>query len=61
MAFRKTSVALTRPTPVTPPPSPEIGDMQVEVEGGLEVWKVWNGEAWEAAPERVSHTPQKEE
>ena len=38
MAFTKTSVALTPPELVTPPPSPEIGDMR---EG-----KVWDGKDW---------------
>lgn len=38
MAFTKTSVALTSPRLVTPPPFPEIGDMR---DG-----KVWDGKDW---------------
>ena len=39
MAFSKTSIGLTRPKTVTPPPlSPEVGDMR---DG-----KVWDGEKW---------------
>jgi hypothetical protein len=38
MAFTKTSVALTTPELVTPPPSPEIGDMRDD--------RVWDGKDW---------------
>ena len=38
MAFTKTSVALTSPRLVTPPPFPEIGDMRYG--------EVWDGKDW---------------
>lgn len=52
MAFRKTSVALTTPVPVTPPPSPEVGDMR---DG-----KVWDGEKWVTEDEWKAHQESKE-
>lgn len=48
MAFMKRSLGVTQPVSVDPRSllSPEVGDMRVEVEEGLEVWKVWAGERW---------------
>jgi len=52
MAFRKTSVALTSPRLVTPPDSPEIGDMK----NG----DVWDGTVWVSEAEWLSRLPKEE-